>query len=117
VALRPVSELGLVDLTDLASPSEETTTGRRKPRAAASQAEKPRAGGKRTSKPRAGSRAQKPPAPPARPKAANGPSAPSEPRGKVGRRGRVAARVGITAVTWTVAGATGVLLGRAAIRR
>ena len=108
MALRPVSELGLADVTDLASPAQETTTARRKTRAAASRAEKPRAGA---------NRAQKPPAPPKTPKPASRPSAPSDQRGEAARRGRVVARVGITAVTWTLAGATGVLLGRAAIRR
>lgn len=113
MALRPVSELGLVDLTDLASP-EPDASGRRTPR--------PAGGAKRASPTTPG---EGQPGARSRPRgdgtgkttwgASQVAPQPRSPRAQPGLAS--AARVGILAATWAVAGAGGVLLGRAAVRR
>jgi hypothetical protein len=87
MALRPVSDLGLVDLTDLAEPPPRSVPKRRKPETA------------------------KKAASPARPKDRPKSAAPAR------TKAASAARTGMVLATWTVAGACGVLLGRAAVRR
>jgi hypothetical protein len=64
MALRPVSELGLVDLTDLAAPPDETTTERRKPRAAGTRSPSGGRGSKTKTAKTTGTRSQKLPATP-----------------------------------------------------
>jgi hypothetical protein len=140
VALRPVSELGLVDLTDLASP-DSGASGRRKPRSAGAAKSSPDAGLAKPPSVRGGpSKGQRPEPAGGQAKRASRtapggsqPGARSRPRGdatgkttkgatqprspRVPPRGASAARVGILAATWAVAGVGGVLLGRAAVRR
>lgn len=87
MALRPVSDLGLVDLTDLAEPSSRSAPKKR------TAATAPKA------------------ARPARPKDRPKSAAPAR------TKAASAARTGMVLATWTVAGACGVLLGRAAVRR
>jgi hypothetical protein len=115
MALRPVSDLGLVDLTDLAEASPRSAPKRRQP-AKAQKAATP---------------ARKPPTAPARSKAggrANSTAAaPVQSKGtgpihtKVSRPARTraasVARAGMVVATWTAAGACGLMLGRAAVRR
>jgi len=118
MALRPVSELGLVDLTDLASPGE-TSPAQRKPRPAGAKAKpagpagatKPRAKG--SAQPKRASRAAHVARSPAE---ATPPTAPARTR-RAPVNVAKASRIGIVAATWAVAGAGGVLLGRAAVRR
>lgn len=106
MALRPVSELGLVDLTDLASPSAAATTKRRRADGAV-----PKKSSRRSERsegaPRAKSR---------RSRDAGTSALPPEPdRASRHRTSRpVAEKVGIS-VTCVVAGAAGLLLGRAAV--
>jgi hypothetical protein len=95
MALRPVSELGLMDLTDLAEP------GKSKGKAA------PAKGRPAPTKPQQSAKSKKAAEPPAR--------TPS-PRARTKGAGR-AARTGMVVATWTLAGACGVVLGRAAVRR
>jgi hypothetical protein len=109
MALRPVSELGLVDLTDLASPPAAARTKQRRtdggvPKKSPRRSE--RNGGAPAAKSRrsadADASALEPPAPD---------------RASRHRASRaVAEKVGIS-VTCVVAGAAGVLLGRAVVRR
>jgi hypothetical protein len=118
MALRPVSELGLVDLTDLASPTAAP------PRApsptAASPTKRPRSdGGTPKKSSGAPKRSQAKPRASARPSRDNDSvvrqvaETPRASRAKTSRA--VAEKVGVS-VTCVVAGAAGVLLGRAAIR-
>jgi hypothetical protein len=98
MALRPVSELGLVDLTDLASP-ESAKPSRPAPRA------KPPA-----KRPAQSTRPSQPAAKAATPTA---PATRQRARMSVAR----ASRIGVIAATWAAAGTGGMLLGRAAVRR
>jgi hypothetical protein len=102
MALRPVSELGLVDLTDLAEPgkSGKAPAKARKPKVA-------KAARREIAKPQAATPAQPKAATPARTKA------PSASR----RKAASVARTGMVVATWTAAGACGIVLGRAAVRR
>ena len=114
MALRPVSELGLVDLTDLASPPAPATTKRRPVDPGA-----PKTSSRRSERtegvPRAKSR---------RPASADAladagtavkPSAPARASRRNTSRA-VAEKVGIS-VTCVVAGVAGVMLGRVAFQR
>jgi hypothetical protein len=89
MALRPVSDLGLVDLTDLAEPAKQEGAPT-----------KPRTPKQRTQKPHT-AKAPKP-------------QAAKPPKAKAARN---VARTGAALATWTVAGVCGVALGRAAVRR
>ena len=117
MALRPVSELGLVDLTDLASPGESAPP-RRKPRPVAKAKPARRAG---ATKPRAKGSAQPKRASRSAPVARSAAEATPPATAARTRRASVsvakASRIGIVAATWAVAGAGGILLGRAAVRR
>jgi hypothetical protein len=94
MALRPVSELGLVDLTDLASPPAPATTKRR-----GTDGDAPKKPSRRSADAGAAT-AMKPPAPD---------------RASRRRASRaVAEKVGMS-VTCVVAGVAGIMLGRAAI--
>jgi hypothetical protein len=108
MALRPVSELGLVDLTDLASPPAASTTKRQRTDGGAPK-ESSRPSERREGAPRAK---------PRRSSDADSAAikAPAPDRASRHRSSRtVAEKVGIS-VTCVVAGAAGVLLGRAAVR-
>lgn len=109
MALRPVSELGLVDLTDLASPAAASPTKRR--RTDAGTPKKSSRGSERShAKPRAASRASRH----IESAATQVVETPRASRALATRT--VAEQLGIS-VTCVVAGAAGILLGRAAIRR
>jgi len=95
MALRPVSELGLMDLTDLAEPGK--SNGKAAPAKARSAPKKPQQSAERK-------------------KAADPPARTRSPRTRTKAAGR-AARTGMVVATWTLAGACGVVLGRAAVRR
>jgi len=95
MALRPVSELGLMDLTDLAEP------GGSKGKSASAKAR---------------SAPKRPQQSAERKKAADPPARTPSPRTRTKAAGR-AARTGMVVATWTLAGACGVVLGRAAVRR
>lgn len=133
MALRPVSELGLVDLTDLAAKPTAAKGGSGRAseptaaKAGSGRASKPTtaaAGGERTTQPRRSSATKRPPAHTARSKRAGTTAGPprhreakpptSSPRAEVRRA--VATKLAVT-VTYAVAGTAGVLLGRAAVRR
>jgi hypothetical protein len=105
MALRPVSELGLVDLTDLTSP-DAGATAPAKPR---------RAGGAKRARPAAQSKQASRSAPTQRQPAKAQTSAPSPRRTRA--KATTVARTGIVLATWTVAGVCGVALGRVAVRR
>jgi hypothetical protein len=122
MALRPVSELGLVDLTDLASPHAPATTKRRgtdgdapkKPSRRSERSEEgPRAKSRRSAPsedaPRVASRRS------ADAGAATSMKPPAPDRASRRRTSRaVAEKVGMS-VTCVVAGVAGIMLGRAAI--
>jgi hypothetical protein len=114
MALRPVSELGLVDLTDLASPTPPSPTPP-SPTAASPTRRRRTDGGTPKRSSRASERSH------AKPRASRDNDSgenqvaetPRAPRAKTSRA--VAEKLGVS-VTCVVAGAAGVLLGRAAIR-
>jgi hypothetical protein len=113
MALRPVSELGLVDLTDLASPTGPSPTAasptKRRRTDGGTPKRSARASERSHAKPRASSRASRDNDSVEKQVA----ETPRAPRAKASRA--VAEKLGIS-VTCVVAGAAGVLLGRAAIR-
>ncbi len=106
MALRPVSELGLVDLTDLTSSDQGATApAKRRPAGGAKRA-RPVA---QTKQARGSASTQREPA--KTQKAAT-------PRSRRTRtKAATVARTGIVLATWTAAGVCGVALGRAAVRR
>jgi hypothetical protein len=111
MALRPVSELGLVDLTDLAEPAKtaDAPAKAREPKAA-QPAKTPRPKAAKVTKV---TKAAQPKA--AQPKATT--PARTKSGGAARRTAARAARAGMVVATWTAAGACGVMLGRAAVRR
>jgi hypothetical protein len=109
MALRPVSELGLVDLTDLASPPAAARTKQRRTDGGA-----PKKSSRRSERSEGAPRAKSRRAADAD-ASARQPSVPARAPGHRTSRA-VAERVGIS-VTCVVAGAAGVLLGRAAVHR
>lgn len=122
MALRPVSELGLVDLTDLASGQEAEANRHARPRPNGTTSHAPEIQPGTQSRPRT---SERPATTQARAKAPEkrGPaSAPPSARADAGPSRRteptatVAAKIGIPAA-YAVAAACGVMLGRAAIRR
>lgn len=98
MALRPVSDLGLVDLTDLAEPGK----GKKAPAKRVAAPANPQQPAKAKS---------------ARPKAQTDPPARRAPKRRARTKAASAARTGMMVATWTAAGACGIVLGRAAVRR
>ena len=118
MALRPVSELGLVDLTDLASPTAPSATGASATGASATKRRRA-AGGTPKRSSRASERKEAKPRASARPSRDIDSAATQlveTPRVRRAKTSRVVAEKLGLSVTCVAAGAAGVLLGRAAIR-
>jgi hypothetical protein len=110
MALRPVSDLGLVDLTDLASPGESATPPRKARQPGGAQRARPAGEATRASRSAPKQRRS------ATPQKAAGPTSRTATR-HARSKAASAVRTGMVVASWTVAGACGVLLGRAAVRR
>jgi hypothetical protein len=115
VPLRPVSELGLVDLTEL-GPQKASQTSARRPPARANKTERESARRGATKKPRRQRTIPKEAITETRAKGASA-SADTKRRARSDRSRRLAAKVGPSVVAGGIAVAVAVLLGRAESQR